>query len=365
MQRTIAWSLCVLSCGFATAMRPTFAEATEPAATSSCPQPAITTSSNGITPVTTSNYAKAETTGILKDYIHKIASHSCSDGIGIFMHKKAAMDPHDRTILRANFDTLYSFAVVDLSTPATVVLPEAGRDQILEIVSDEHWIPLVTNKPGSYQLTKDSVGSRYAFVLIRTQVNMQDSEDMKAAGAAQDMVQLKQTAKGQFVDDQQFDKNEILALRAEYNKRREPEGITSEMIFGKKGEISSEMRNFGVAIGWGGLPKQGAVYPMPKTISSTDAQTLTLENVPMEAGSFWSVTVYDDKGFATGEHYNVNSAFAKKDENGKYIINLGGSDTQDNFLNIYPGWNATIRIYSPTEDYFNGNWPIPQYQPKN
>ena len=365
MQRTIAWSLCVLSCGFATAMRPTFAEVTEPAATSSCPQPAITTSSNGITPVTTSNYAKAETTGILKDYIHKIASHSCSDGIGVFMHKKAAMDPHDRTILRANFDTLYSFAVVDLSTPATVVLPEAGRDQILEIVSDEHWIPLVTNKPGSYQLTRDNVGSRYAFVLIRTQVNMQDSEDMKAAGAAQDMVQLKQTAKGQFVDDQQFDKNEILALRAEYNKRREPEGITSEMIFGKKGEISSEMRNFGVAIGWGGLPKQGAVYPMPKTISSTDAQTLTLENVPMEAGSFWSVTVYDDKGFATGEHYNVNSAFAKKDENGKYIINLGGSDTQDNFLNIYPGWNATIRIYSPTEDYFNGNWPIPQFQPKN
>ena len=49
---------------------------------------------------------------------------------------------------------------------------------------------------------------------------------------------------------------EILDLRADYNSRREPEGVTSENAFGKRGEISDEMRNFGVAVGWGGLPKE-------------------------------------------------------------------------------------------------------------
>ena len=48
-------------------------------------------------------------------------------------------------------------------------------------------------------------------------------------------------------------------------QRREPEGVTSEMAFGKKGELSEELRNFGVAMGWGGLPKQGALcIPSPR-----------------------------------------------------------------------------------------------------
>lgn len=193
---------------------------------------------------------------------------------------------------------------------------------------------------------------------------MQDANDLKAAGIAQEMIKLKQEKIGTYTLASEYDRSEILKLRADYNKRREPEGITSEMIFGKKGEISDEMRNFGVAIGWGGLPKQGAVYPMPKVVDSTEPQTLTLENVPMGSGSFWSVTIYDDKGFATGKYYNINSAFATKNNEGKYIINLGGSENQENFLDIFPGWNAVIRIYSPTQAYFNGSWNVPQFKPK-
>ncbi len=329
-----------------------------------CPSPAIEVSSDRLVPVTKKNYAKAETSDILKDYVQKIAKHECNKGMGAFMHKKSAMDPADRTILRANFDTLYSFVVLDLATPASIVLPEIDRYQILEVVSDEHWIPLVSDKPGRYELTQQLVGSRYAFVIVRTQVNMQDSSDLAAAGAAQEMIGLQQERPGQFTVDGQYDRDEILELRAEYNQRREPEGITSDMIFGGKGEITSEMRNFGVAIGWGGLPKEGAVYPMPKIVPSTQPQQLMLENVPMDAGSFWSVTVYDGKGFATGKHYNVNSAFAVKNADGQYVINLGGSDTQNNYLNIFPGWSAVVRIYSPTQAYFDGTWTVPQFQPK-
>ena len=57
---------------------------------------------------------------------------------------------------------------------------------------------------------------------------------------------------------------DILKLRADYNARRQAEGCTSEMAFGKKGEIHDAMHNFEVAIGWGDLPKQGTVYPFPR-----------------------------------------------------------------------------------------------------
>lgn len=124
---------------------------------------------------------------------------------------------------------------------------------------------------------------------------------------------------------------------------------------GKKGELSEEMRNFGVAVGWGGLPKEGAVYPFPDAVDSTDPHTLTLRDVPNHPRAFWSVTVYDEDGFARGGHYNVNSAFAKPDADGAFVIHFGGDQSQPNFLEIYPGWNVALRIYSPVGAYFDGS----------
>ena len=327
-----------------------------------CPAAAIEPTATAVTPVTKANYAAAETEVILADYVRKIAKGTCSGGMGVFLHQHAAMDPAERSILRPNFDTLYSFAVLDLEQPATVVLPDTDRYQILEVVDDEHWIPLISDKPGRYTLTKEAMGSRYVFAFVRTQVNMQDPEDLKQAAAVQDQIQLEQTAPGVFVSPNKFDQQAILAMRADYNNRRQPEGITSEMAFGKKGEISKEMRNFGVAIGWGGLPKQGAVYPFPNVVNSIEPQTLTLKNVPNDPRAFWSVTVYDAEGFSTGKNYNINSAFAKANDQGEYIIHIGGDKNQDNYLDIYSGWNAAIRIYSPTEAYFNGSWISPQFE---
>ena len=161
-----------------------------------CPQAAIEQTATAVTPVTKANYAFAETEVILADYVRKIAKGTCSDGVGVFFHQKTAQDPKERSILRPNFDTLYSFAVLDLNSPATVVLPDTDRYQILEVVDDEHWIPLISDKPGSYTLTQDSMGSRYVFAFVRTQVNMQDPEDLKKAAAVQDQIKLEQSEKG-------------------------------------------------------------------------------------------------------------------------------------------------------------------------
>ena len=328
-----------------------------------CPKAAIETTATAVTPVTKANYAVAETEVIFEDYVRKIAKGTCGTGVGEFLHQKGAMDPKERTILRPNFDTLYSFAVLDLNSPATIVLPETDRYQILEVVNEEHWIPLETAKPGGYQLTKESMGSRYVLALVRTRVNMQDPKDLKKAGAVQDQIDLEQAAKGEFVSTNKYDMDEILAMRADYNKRLAPEGVTSEMAFGKKGEISEEMRNFGVGVGWGGLTKKGAVYPIPKAVDSTEPQTLRLKDVPSDPRAFWSVTVYNKEGFSVGEKYNVNSAFAKENEKGEYVIHFGGDKSKDNYLDIYPGWNVVLRIYSPTEAYFDGSWTLPQFEP--
>lgn len=328
----------------------------------SCPKPAIVSKipdGKQATTVTKENYALAETDIVMSEYVKKIGQKNCSTGIGEFLHIRDAMDISDRTIIRPNFDTLYSAAVLDLSTPAVIVMPETNRLQILAAVNDVHWNVLLTDKPGRYELTEESAGSRYVYLIVRTQVNMRDQVDLKKVAALQDQIKIEQDDKGAYVQTNLWDPDQIRVLRDEYNERWIAEGIKSEMAFGGKGEISPEMRNFGVAYGWGGLPKKGAVYPTLKVPSSGKAFTLTLKDVPMGDNAFWSVTIYDQDGFSRGENYNINSSFAKANSDGEYVLNFGTTPGEENYLETFDDWNATLRIYSPTAEYFNRSWAVP------
>jgi len=65
--------------------------------------------------LTDENYALAESQVIFKAYLSKIAAATNTDGMGVFMHNRKALDPKDKTVVRINFDTQYSSAILDLT----------------------------------------------------------------------------------------------------------------------------------------------------------------------------------------------------------------------------------------------------------
>ena len=347
-------SLLVSVAGLASAPGSALAEST-------CPQPAVVLASDEVMPVTKANYADAETQTVFAKYIAKVAAETCTGGLGTIWNDGETADPTDRTVIRINFDTLYSWLIVDLTTPATFMLPQAnGRYQSAMVVNGQGYV-YVEKEPGEYTLTQDEVGSRFALVAFRTGVNIQDPEDVAQAQALQAKLTVNQADTGEFVQPNQWDLDQMLALRAAYNQERNEKGVKSESLFGRPGEITPEQNNMGVAVGIGGLPKEGAVY-LFYTPTSTEPQMLTMRDVPNGYNAFWSLTVYDKDGFPSGSSFNLNSAFAKPNAAGDVVINLGGDSNQDNHLEIYPGWNATLRIYNPKPAYFDGSWIRPELE---
>ncbi|HSR33933.1 MAG TPA: DUF1214 domain-containing protein [Anaerolineae bacterium] len=308
--------------------------------------------------VTAHNYVRAESDFQMRGYIEKF---NC---FGKFAIGRKHYDVNNQVTVRGNRDTLYSFGVFDLTSPLIVTLPDPkGRYQSLMIVSQDHSISAVYG-PGNITLTEESVGTRYAILTVRTFADPNDRQDLQEAYRLQDAVAVEQADIGKFeVPDWQ--KDEVERMRDTINVVASVAMDTSGM-FGQKEELDPVYWMLGAALGWGGLPAEDSTYVnvFPEKNDGQTAYTLTVKDVPVDA--FWSVTLYDDKGWMPVNKYDAysfNNVTAKKNEDGSITIHFGGDPKQPNFLPIVPGWNYIVRMYRPREEVLNGTWVFPNPEP--
>lgn len=311
-------------------------------------------------PVNVLNYMRAETDRQFKDYAAK------AGGVGKLAHMREPYSVKDQTTIRGNRDTLYSMGVYDLASPVTVVMPERqGRFQSLLVIDEDEYNPVLKNGSGEVTLSIDSVGTRYAMVLIRTFANPNSPEDMKKAHALQDAIQVKQASAGS-LEIPDWDMESLLATRQQLNALALKMKDFSE-AFGRRGEVDPIQHLMGCAAGWGGNPQRGAMYfsVSPDMNDGQTAYTLTMpKDVPVEA--FWSVTIYNKDGFFTPNDlnaYSFNSVTAKPNDDGTVTIHFGGDPKATNYLPITDGWNYVVRCYLPGWQVIEGNWTPPAPQP--
>jgi hypothetical protein len=308
--------------------------------------------------VTVDNFVRAETDMTLKRYVAQGA-------FGKFFHIRAMTPIDKQDVIRMNRDTLYSAGVFDLTTPVTIVKPDPGkRFQSMLVINQDHSMLPVQHGAGSFTLTKGSVGTRYVMVLFRTFADPNDPADMKAANALQDRIQAKQTSAGTFqIPD--WDEKSLHTVRDAVNVLAATKTDTSG-FFGDKAKLNPIDHLLGTAYGWGGNPKASAVYSgvVPEKNDGVVPYVLTVRNVPVDG--FWSVTVYNAKGFMERNDrnaYSVNNVTAKRNPDGSISIHFGGDPTSTNYLPIMQGWNYTVRMYRPRKEIVDGSWKFPPAKP--
>jgi hypothetical protein len=289
--------------------------------------------------------------------------------IGALTHVRQPTTPDNQPVIRMNQDTLYSATVLDLSKPVKLTLPEAdGRYMSMHVVNQDHYM-FVESKPGTYELTKDSVGTRFAYVTIRTFVDILDPGDLAKAHAAQDAIELSGGGDGPF-EASDWNTDDLAVARKALNDLAVL-GFETSHAFGRKEEVRPVDHLVGAAAGWGGLPRSAAMYTLD-SVDKTDGQTphaVTVKDVPVDA--FWSITVYNADGYLEANDRGVNgynNFSAEPNEDGSYTIHFGGcgdghGDGGVNCIPISPGWNYAIRMYEPCAEILDGSWSFPAPQP--
>jgi len=310
--------------------------------------------------VNVSNFVRAET-----DHMFRANMKMIGVKIGAMAHLRKPTTPDNQPVIRMNQDTLYSATVLDLSRPVKLTLPDVGgRYMSMHVINQDHYM-FVETKPGTYELTEDEVGTRFAYVTIRTFVDVLDPDDLAKAHAAQDAIELAGGGDGPF-EAPDWNTNQLKVARKALSDLATL-GFDASYAFGRKEEVQPVDYLVGAAAGWGGLPRSAAMYTI-ESVEKNDGQTphaVTVKDVPV--GAFWSVTVYNADGYLEANERNVNSynnISAQPNKDGSFIIHFGGCDDgRVNCVPITPGWNYAIRMYEPGKEILDGSWTFPKIVP--
>jgi hypothetical protein len=368
--RLVAASAALLITGCKSAPAPVLNPAQHAAATSPASSIASTPADESLTAaevlrcddcvtVTPQNFARAETDLYFGNFVKQ-------GGLGKLVPSRGLVEINAQKVVRMNRDTLYTNGVFDLDAgPVTVTMPDVGkRYMAMQVVDQDEYTPMVVYGKGTYTISKGKVGTRYAAVLIRMLVDPQRQQDLDEVHKAQDAIKVSQRSAGSFQvpkwdktsQDKVRDALGALALTmADFSK-----------AFGTRQQTDPLQHLVGAASGWGGNPERDAKYVNLKVPNNDGEHSykLTVGKVPVDG--FWSISVYDAKGYfeknAYGA-YSVNNITAQKNSDGTVTVQFGGCDGKiPNCLPIMSGWNAVLRLYRPHAELLNGRWKLPELQ---
>lgn len=311
-------------------------------------------------PVTIDNYVRAETAGQF-DRILKMTG-----GVNRLLSFRDPTPLDKQSVIRMNRDTLYSFAVVDISEGAKLTMPDAeGRYNSVMIVNEDSYINKVFYEPGVHDLTRDEFDTDYVLVAFRTLVDSSDPADIAKANALQDRFRIEAASAKPYTHPL-YDETSYNALRdllLEVSKFM----TTSAGAFGSRESTQQTQHLLGAAFGWGGLPSQDAFYlSITPNLPVGKYQIDVPDDVPVKA--FWSVSVYDKDGFFKENSqgvYNINSQSGQADPDGSMTVNLGGCEDASrlNCIPLTEGWNYIVRLYRPGPSVLDGSWTFPAATP--
>jgi hypothetical protein len=304
--------------------------------------------------VNADTFVRAETHRMMHDLQANVG------GVNRFLHNREPAAIDKQTVIRLNRDTLYSFAVVDISAGATLTIPEHGERYLSAmVVNEDHYVDAVFHDVGAYELSLERFGTPHVVVAVRILVDPDDPADLAEVQAIQDGIGLEAGSSQPFempdYDTETFDETRTALLALARN-------LTGfDRMFGARDEVDPVRHLIGTAAGWGGLPSAEASYIGVDPRLPVGRYELTVGDVPVDG--FWSISVYNAAGFFEPNErgaYTINNITGVRNDDGTITVRFGDYPADvANALPITEGWNYLVRLYRPRPEILNGEWTFP------
>jgi len=285
-------------------------------------------------------------------------------GLNAFFHMRKLTPTDQQPVVRMNRDTYYSFAIVDVSKGASVTMPEIpeGKYMSAQVITEDHRTQAMKYGPGKFDLTTHT--GTHICLFARLDRTFTETE----AKEIQDKMVIEANSNEKFtadpVNEQSFTEVEN-ALKDKMGSIRKRDGVLAGqgMFTNPRDEsaklFTNEKHQLGAALGWGGAQKIDNIYEGSRNYSVDSCYQLTFEDPQNKA--FWSVTVYDKKGFMFNDLANFSSHTAQMNEDGSYTISFGcGEDASNNLEVANPSgvFNIIVRHFQPSEKVYNEDYRI-------
>ncbi|HLU42039.1 MAG TPA: DUF1254 domain-containing protein [Microthrixaceae bacterium] len=308
--------------------------------------------------VNVDNFVRAETARMFTDLQRE------AGGVNLFSHGREPTPVDRQTVIRLNRDTLYSFAVVDISAGASVTVPAHGDRYVsVMVVNEDHYVNAIFHDEGEHELTVEQFETPYVVVAVRILVDPSDPADVAQVTELQDRFRLSARSDRPYTAPDYDTASLDETRRALLTLAR---GLTEfDGIFGSRRDVDKVRHLIGTAAGWGGLPSHEATYISVDPGLPVGCYELVVRDVPVDG--FWSISVYNADGYFEPNDrdvYSINSVTGVRDEDGAITVRFGdhGPDVP-NSIPLPDGWNYLVRLYRPRPEILDGSWRFPTLEP--
>ncbi len=268
-------------------------------------------------------------------------------------------NPDVQDVIRMNKDTLYSRVLLDVSEGATIKLPKYKGYQSALVLDINHSQIAVLEGEGELKITKKMLTKGdFVYVIFRTGVSRKDkfNLDYDYAHKQQDAIQIIAKSSKKFVPSVEYDYKKLKSFKEklliEFGKNPKKNVVKNGL--GTMKERDPESARVVVALGWGGLGGDYAVYSSFSGQGEKQTITLDLPDLKYKEGAFFSITIYDDLGWIDTVNYAINSEDMTPNKDGTYTITIlaSGEPAEEGILNVVRSprgrtWSGILRAYAP------------------
>lgn len=309
--------------------------------------------------VTSQTFCRAESDRVFRDIASK------AGGLNRFDHVRAPAPLDNQTAVRMNRDTLYSFAVVDVSKPgATLTIPAIpdGRYATAYLLDNDHYAVAILSEPGTHPLP---AATPYLAIGLRVQVrDARDAAEIAAVNRFQDQFTIA-SPNATPLPPSPWDKPSLDRLRTEYEAGFQKFARYPSDWQGKRGTVNEQTRQMACSGAWGLLPETEAVYLNYSGGHPASVCHKATYAVP-ENKAFWSITIYGSDGYIKNDNSVLNAANTKLNADGTFTAHFGSRESCGevaNRVDVPEGWNFLLRVYRPGPSVLDGSYKLPAALP--